>query len=171
MFLRKVLWMAGLLSLGFVQCCAADETAAVAQPVPATKEGTTEIFMVDGPGMMNPNLGKHKELDGGWMAPEGDLALEIKGFDYKFGIYKAGEPDNFRWLEDRFYFDGGEGAKDRDSRFSLMLNGEPTIKDTEGNTLVTIVKMWHEKKSIYMELKYPNGLVKRELRKFEDIKE
>jgi len=136
-------------------------------------KGLPEMCMVDGPGMMNVNYWKHEALNGGWGAPEGDIALNIKGFDYELGIYKAGEPDNHRWLKDRFYFNGQQKSPDREKRYDLELNGEPKVTDAEGNPLVALKAMWHEGRSIYMLLKYPDKdeVVKRELRKFKDIAE
>ncbi len=139
----------------------------------ATKQPSPEMWVTDGPGMVNTNAWKHGVLDGGWITPKGDLALEIQGFDFKIGIYKPGEPDNFRWHEDRFYFDGGQNSPKREVRFDLLLSDDPCIKDAEGKVLATLEKMWHEKKSIFMELKYPNAerSVIRELRRPKDIVE
>lgn len=133
----------------------------------------SEIIMTDGPIMMNVNYWKHEVLDGGWMAPTSDLALNIKGFDYEFGIYKPGEPDNFRWTKGRFYFAGGQNSPNREERYDLLFSGEPTIIDAEGKALVSIKEMWHEKKSIYMKLQYPGveSCEIKELRKPKDIAE
>lgn len=139
-------------------------------PVKATPS-TPTLHMSDGPGMANVNYWKHEVLNGGWITPVGDLSLEIKGFDYDFGIYKAGEPDNFRWQKGRFYFAGWQNSPNREERYDLLFTGELTIKDTEGNVLVTLLEMWHEKRSVYMKLKYPNAedFVIKELRKPKDI--
>lgn len=133
----------------------------------------SEIHMYDGPGMANVNYWKHNVLDGGWITPKGDIALEISGFDFKIGIYKQGEPDNFRWHENRFYFAGWQNSPDRNARFDLLLSCDPKILDANGNVLVSLEEMWHEQKSIYMKLKYPDteGFVIRELRKPQDIVE
>lgn len=129
--------------------------------------------MLDGPGMMNVNYWKHEVLDGGWMSPVGDLALEIKGFDFKFGIYKAEEPDNFRWQNGRFYFAGWQNSSDRAERYDLLFSDAVAIKDAEGKVLVTLREMWHEKRSVYLKLEYPGqeGFVIKELRKPKDIVE
>lgn len=132
-----------------------------------------ELIMVDGPGMANVNAWKHGVLNGGWMTPKGDLHMDISGFDYKFGVYKQGEPDNFRWHKDRFYFAGWQNSPNRDERFDLCFSEEPCIKDAEGNVMITLLEMWHEKRSIYMKVKYPNSeeVVVRELRQAKDIAE
>lgn len=129
--------------------------------------------MVDGPGMINPNFWKHQVLNGAWMAPEGDLALKISEFNYEFGIYKLGEPDNFRWLQDRFYFDGSQRTEDRDQRFDLKLSGEPKIMAADGTVLLELEEMWHEKRSIFVKVKFPGaeGFKVRELRKPETFSE
>lgn len=137
---------------------------AVAAPVP---------HMSDGPGMANVNYWKHEVLNGGWMSPVGDLSLEIKGFDYEFGIYKSDEPDHFRWTKGRFYLAGWQNSPNREERYDLLFTGEPTITDAEGNVLVSLKEMWHEKRSIYMKLKYSDKeeVVVKELRKPKDIVE
>lgn len=129
--------------------------------------------MSDGPGMANVNYWKHDVLNGGWMSPVGDLSLEIKGFDYEFGIYKFDEPDHFRWTKGRFYFAGWQNSPNREERYDLLFTGEPTIKDAEGKVLVSLKEMWHEKRSIYMKLQYPGeeNFVIKELRKPKDIVE
>lgn len=107
------------------------------------------------------------------MAPTSDLVLNINGFDYEFGIYKPGEPDNFRWIKGRFYLAGGQNSPNRENRYDLLFTGEPTIIDAEGKTLVSIKEVWHEKISIYMKLQYPGveNCVIKELRKPKDIAE
>ena len=144
------------------------------QPAPAKQAVSLPVpHMSDGPGMANVNYWKHEVLNGGWMSPVGDLSLEIKGFDYEFGVYKSDEPDHFRWTKGRFYFAGWQNSPDREERYDLLFTGEPTITDAEGNVLVSLKEMWHEKRSIYMKLKYPDKeeVVVKELRKPEDIRE
>lgn len=173
MLRRKILYLtylalfslSGSIGVTINNCGAAEKTDCA--PI-----ASTDLIMTDGPTMANPNLWKHELLDGAWMAPEGNLSLEIHGFDYKFGIYKPGEPDNFRWHSNRFYFDGSQKSTDKATRFDLMLCLNPSIKDTEGNTLVELLEMWHEKRSIFMKVKFPDGVEKiRELRKPESIRE
>ncbi len=131
------------------------------------------LEMLDGPGMMNVDYWKHKVLNGGWIAPEGNLSLEIKDFDFQFGIYKAGEPDNFRWQKGRFYFAGGQHSSNREERYDLLLSEDVVIKDAEGNILVILKEMWHEKRSVYLKVEFPNreDFVIKELRKPQDIVE
>lgn len=160
--LRRIFFMTCLLTLSAIGFCdAAKET-----PQPP-------LIMSDGPGMANVNAWKHDVLNGGWITPVGDLDIEISGFDYKFGIYKKGEPDNFRWHEGRFYFAGWQNSPNREERYDLCFTGEPCIKDAEGNVLLTLLEMWHEKKSIYIKVKYPNSedIVVKELRQAKDIVE
>ncbi len=129
-----------------------DKNAQAQQPAPVkSTPSTPAIHMSDGPGMANVNYWKHGVLNGGWMSPVGELSLEIKGFDYEFGIYKSDEPDHFRWTKGRFYFAGWQNSPNREERYDLV----------------------HEKRSIYMKLKYPDRdeLVVKELRKPEDIRE
>lgn len=149
------------------------ENATEAKAPTRVPPAMSEIHMTDGPGMVNVNAWKHNVLDGGWITPEGDIALEISGFDYKIGIYKQGEPDNFRWHENRFYFAGWQNSPDRNVRYDLLLSSDPKIVAADGTVLVSLEEMWHEKKSIYVKLQYPNteGVVTRELRKPKDIVE
>lgn len=151
-----------------------DKEVQAQQPAPAKPIGSVPpMHMSDGPGMANVNCWKHDVLNGGWMSPVGDLSLEIKGFDYEFGVYKADEPDHFRWTKGRFYFAGWQNSPDRAERYDLLFTGEPTIKDAEGNVLVSLKEMWHEKRSIYMKLKYSDReeFIIKELRKPKDIVE
>lgn len=152
----------------------ADKDAQAQQPAPVKQPAPASVLqMSDGPGMANVNYWKHEVLNGGWMSPVSDLALEIKGFDYEFGIYKSDEPDHFRWYKGRFYFAGWQNSPDREERYDLLFTGEPAILDAEGNVLVSLQEMWHEKRSIYMKLKYPDRqeAVIKELRKPKDIRE
>lgn len=177
--LQKKLLLSTLIALGvlgmttmFIRDCAAekhdDKNAA---PVVETKNEV--IHATDGPTMINENYWKHEILDGEWMSPEGDISLSIKGFDFNLGKYKQGEPDNFRWTKDRFYFAGWKKSSNRAERFDLMLSNEVCVKDAEGSVLLSLEEMWHEKRSIYMKVRSSNGegYVVRELRKPKDIVE
>lgn len=146
----------------------ANESVAKTDSAPAPS-----LQMLDGPGMANVNYWKHKVLDGSWHAPEGTLELNFQGFDFDFGIYKAGEPDNFRWTKGRFYFDGSQNSQDRAVRYDLLFSDEPCIKDAEGKLMITLLEMWHENKSIYMKVQYPDAKepVIKELRRMKDIRE
>lgn len=145
-----------------------------AESVSKTDSGVVpRLQMLDGPGMMNVNYWKHQVLDGTWHAPEGTLELNFQGFDFDFGIYKAGEPDNFRWTKGRFYFDGSQNSQDKNVRYDLLLSDEPCIKDADGKVMVTLLEMWHEKISIYVKLQYPDAKepVIKELRRMKHIRE
>ncbi len=161
----------------FCEECGTKKPDTVAKAMPEApvqpQSPRQEPQMLDGPGMMNVNYWKHEVLNGGWISPEGNLSLEIKGFDFQFGIYKAGEPDNFRWQEGRFYFAGGQNSPNREERYDLLLSGEVEIKAADGELLVTLLEMWHEKRSVYLKLKIPGreGFVIKELRKPKDIVE
>lgn len=126
-----------------------------------------DMHAVDGPGMMNPNVWKHARLDGQWVAPEGDVAAEVSGFDYKLGVYKLGEADNFAWLKNRFYFSGATDATSDRNHISLNLNSPTVIKDSEGNELANLKEMWEEKGTLFVKLVYvPAGTIKvRQLRR------
>lgn len=138
-------------------------------PQPSTNDmrPSPNIFMVDGPGMMNSNVWKHERLNGSWIAPEGDVAAEISGFDYKLGIYKAGEADNFAWLKYRFYFPGPLDSPPGRDRIPVNLSSPTIIKDSQGNELATLKEMWEEKGTLFVKLDYAfDGIIRvRQLRR------